>query len=400
MAKKKLEFHMNQYSIGSPQSGEDAAAEVAAPTMPRKAAKRVENIPVLNVMPDEFQPRIQLPQIIAKDFFNFRIDCFEAMRRWIDMAQDNPIYARKLRGLYELGESVDAQGQIKPATGIWREAENGSNYFMLETGERRFWAIVLEAIQKKTPRDEVTISAISESEPNVERQAVENEKVEKLSAVARAREIARLLLSFYGIEPDRKVDNGFCGYHRRVKDYKFKSALYERVQKIMGLDRPAQTQYIQILMLPDAILEEADAFDLPKRELYKATRMDADERDSYLADLFQKIGSDMSEEDMEEFAPARPAVIEGVTVTGEPIQAQRQRRTRQDPSIQAARKIRAALVINYKQVAKTTGAKEAVNTIAQDLFKALEDEKEMKDVASRLETLAAQLRMHLNDSKK
>ena len=48
--------------------------------------------------------------------------------------------------LLKMGLSFEEHGQIKPITGSWVEASDGSYIFQIETGERRFWAACLQPL--------------------------------------------------------------------------------------------------------------------------------------------------------------------------------------------------------------------------------------------------------------
>ena len=106
--------------------------------------ERIERLRPGEMMPDRFQPRRLLPTHIRAPFFNHEIDCYQAAAEWIKFAQQDSGVKAEIDKLLALGGSFDEHGQIKPITGSWTNDERGNFVFLIETGERRFWAACLK----------------------------------------------------------------------------------------------------------------------------------------------------------------------------------------------------------------------------------------------------------------
>lgn len=392
--RQKTRFSLDNYNLASSQV--EGIQEEAAPSAPARETgrrgKRVENIPVTRIVPDPHQPRPQLPFTIAQEFNRGAIDCFEAVARWQKLAQDNPIFRTRLSKLAILEVSVEGLGLIKPATGTWLRSPAGADYFFLETGERRFWAVVLEALRRGETGDQVTLECISQPNPSRRRQAEENEKVEPLTAVGRAREIAGLLLDLTGVTPDPRLNYGPNDYHRQIGKYQFSETVWDEITQVTGLKRSRMTQYLRILDLPDDILELADAYDIPSKFLYEVVRLPYEAARERLVEVVNSYaGSDeqLSHEDILEITHGQREEEAPVDPGAKGVRAYR----KVDPSVRAARRLKGIMVGLVDKTARST--RDPIGSIASSLFIELDDSEQIQQVAGRLEDLARQLRQRL-----
>jgi len=389
MPRQRPRISMDAYDMASPQI-DGFEQPVAAPTSSRRG-KRVESVPVAMVYPDRFQPRPQLPHKIAEEFYGQQIDCFEAMRRWMDGARHDQVMAARLERLQDLEQSVHDTGLIKPATGTWQRTEQGQDFFFLETGERRFWAVVLDAVEQGRRPEEVVLEAISTPEPSRRRQAEENEKSEKLTAVGRAREIAGLLLDFLGIQPNGAKFYGPYEYPRQVSEHRISEDMWDEVGKITGLGRSRMVQILQILKLDDDILDVADAYDIQSKHLYEIARMPYVQAKARLGELVKSVEMERGEE-RDLLTDEKEG--EDREDTPAPISNRPAKYNTASPSLRAARRLKSTMVSLVEKVGRN--AENPISTIATDLFEELEDPEQIAEVADRLESLAVQLRLRLN----
>jgi hypothetical protein len=249
-------------------------AEVETPALPVAAVQpasapaqitRIETLKPSQMMPDRFQPRRLLPMGLRPAFFSGEIDCYQAAAEWLSLARHDGGYRAEVERLLSMGESFDAHGQIKPITGSWVPASNGGYMFVIETGERRFWAACLrtvEAGQKAEPL--LRVEAVDQ--PTRQRQVLENRHAEPPSAVGQACEIAALILNEMNIQPDAGLGDEY-EYFRTARSQRMPVGLWDRIMPIMQLTRPRMVQLLNILQFPTPLLELADRYRLPERVL-------------------------------------------------------------------------------------------------------------------------------------
>jgi len=234
----------------------------AAPPQGRHARKRVTRVPVSQILPDPYQPRPLLPPEIKQDFFTGQLNCFEAARAWLALAEQEPAEAERVQALLHMGATFTEHGQIKPVTGYW---DAQSRRFVLETGERRFWAAVLQAVQQESAA-EPQLEALVVEQPSRARQVLENITAEPPSAVMRAREIAALVLEQMGVLPETG-ESDFAYYRRAAQIKRLPSPVVRHVEDLLGMSRRYIRYYLQILHLPDHLLLLADRYRLSEGAL-------------------------------------------------------------------------------------------------------------------------------------
>jgi hypothetical protein len=217
------------------------------------------------MLPDRFQPRHLLPHPLRGAFFSGQIDCYLAAAKWLALARGERGYQAEVDRLLAMGESFEDHGQIKSITGTWVSTPDGRYIFLIETGERRFWAACLHSVARhieEEPRLRVEVVA----HPTRQRQVLENRHAEAPSAVGQACEIAALILAELDIRPDPGLADEF-EYFRRAQAQRMPEGLWERVTPIMQLTRPRMVQLLNVLKLPTPLLELADRYRLPERVL-------------------------------------------------------------------------------------------------------------------------------------
>jgi hypothetical protein len=248
--------------------------EIASTSLPPATApltpappqvQRIETLKPSQMMPDRFQPRRLLPVILRPAFFAGEMDCYQAASEWLTLAKQDGGYRAEVERLLSMGESFDAHGQIKPITGSWVPASDGSYMFLIETGERRFWAACLRSVEEGR-KTEPLLRVEAVERPTRQRQVLENRHAEPPSAVGQACEIASLILSEMNIQPQAGTADEF-DYFRTARTQRMPVGLWDRIMPIMQLTRPRMVQLLNILQFPTPLLELADRYRLPERVL-------------------------------------------------------------------------------------------------------------------------------------
>ena len=247
-----------------------ASPESAAPLQPEQSApvpvvERIERLKPSQMLPDRFQPRRLVPAHLRAAFFAGKLDCYQVAGEWLALSKNDSGYRAEIERLLAMGGSFESHGQIKPVTGSWESTADGRYVFMIETGERRFWAACLRAVQEGM-REEPLLRVEVVSHPTRQRQVLENRHSEPPSAVGQACEVAALILSELQIAPDPAVTDDY-DYFRQARAQRMPAGLWERIMPVMQLTRPRMVQLLNILHLPTPYLELADRYRLPERVL-------------------------------------------------------------------------------------------------------------------------------------
>ncbi len=229
------------------------------------SVERIERLKPSQMLPDRFQPRRLLPTPLRRDFFSGKSDCYQTAEAWLGLAHTESAYRAELDRLLAMGSSFEEHGQIKPITGTWAPASDGRYIFLIETGERRFWAACLQRAQRHLT-DEPLLRVEVVNRPTRQRQVLENRHAEPPSAVGQACEVASLILAELGIQPDPALNDDF-EYFRQARAQRMPAGLWDRIMPVMQLTRPRMVQLLNILQMPTPLLELADRHRLPERVL-------------------------------------------------------------------------------------------------------------------------------------
>jgi hypothetical protein len=256
-------------------SGEDFGTEVKSAEQGEAdfgVTAAVESIPVDQVFPDVYQSRHPiLPSGIRERFWDGEIDCFQAAREWLEMAKDHPAYQARIDELLHMGQSFQTEGQVNAITGRWAVMEDNRFVFIIETGERRYWATILAAVVEgftEPPR----INVIGYETTSRKRQVLENRHQSPPGAVSQAREIAMLLLDAMGIASPIDRPKDIYDYFRRALTYRVPQEMWDELQAVTGLTDRRMKQVLSLLKLPSYLLDWADVYDLPSRQLREIIR--------------------------------------------------------------------------------------------------------------------------------
>ena len=264
-AQRKRSSAFEDFPASEPQPT-PPAAPVLPPAGPAPVqVERIERLKPSQMLPDRFQPRRLLPAQLREAFFSGKIDCYQAAAEWLSKAQTDAGYQAEVERLLAMGDSFSEHGQIKPITGAWVSLPDGRYIFLIETGERRFWAACLQAVkEKRTEEPLLRVEAISR--PTRQRQVLENRHAELPSAVGQACEVAALILAELNLPPNPAQRDEF-DYFRGARAQRMPAGLWERITPVMQLTRPRMVQLLSILQMPTPLLELADRYRLPERVL-------------------------------------------------------------------------------------------------------------------------------------
>jgi hypothetical protein len=289
---------------GRPTQGESSQPKIPLPLKEElPEVERIERLKPSQMLPDRFQPRHLLPHPLRGAFFSGQIDCYQTAAKWLAMAHSERSYQAEVDRLLAMGESFQDHGQIKAITGAWVSTSDGRYIFLIETGERRFWAACLRTAGGHID-EEPLLRVEVVTHPTRQRQVLENRHAEPPSAVGQACEIAALILAEIDIQPDAGLTDEF-DYFRRAQAQRMPEGLWERVTPIMQLTRPRMVQLLNILKLPTQLLELADRYRLPERVLRPILAAPPEQRERMLR---LSIRDSLTSDEVEDLVmrPAQP----------------------------------------------------------------------------------------------
>jgi len=225
-----------------------------------------------NIYPDFFQSRGGvLPRHITARMQEGKVDQREALADWRKLAVKDEAQKRRYEELVRLKESIRQNGLINP---IHITPSNDGDGYTLLCGERRYWAhwLLNEELEGYN-----RIAATLHGDALRFLQIAENEDVEPLSTVSRARQTALAYLELLDIRPPdgASSDSNYWNFFRRalkpteeLLGTKYRPrGLWKDLGERLGLQRRSITQLLNLLKLPDEGLELADLWNLGLRHL-------------------------------------------------------------------------------------------------------------------------------------
>jgi ParB-like chromosome segregation protein Spo0J len=257
----------------SPISIDGAHAPMSVTDADAPEATVVSEYKLENIIPDFFQSRGGvLPRRITVRLGEGEIDQRKALGDWRKLTTRDEAQKRRYDELVRLKESIRQNGLINPVH-ITRSADGDG--FVLLCGERRYWAYWLlnEELDGYN-----RIPAILHSDSLRFLQIAENEDVEPLSTVSRARQTALAYLELLGIRPPEGPEPEAAHYWSF-----FRNALkpteellgttyrprgfWKDLSERLGLHRTSIIKIMEILQLPDPALDLADLWNVSQRQL-------------------------------------------------------------------------------------------------------------------------------------
>lgn len=176
-----------------------------------------QSLPLTAVRPDPQQPRRLLPRQLARDVARGTLSPMQAMRRWVEVGQDGK--SADLQALRRLADSIARHGLINPISvrpaGEEEETPPGVTHFIV-TGERRYWAHVLlalegRAVQVGESAREATEIRVGVTAPGITiraHQLIENIMREDINALEKARGLWALREELSKVNDSSPVDDG------------------------------------------------------------------------------------------------------------------------------------------------------------------------------------------------
>lgn len=250
---------------------------------------RIKSISIYNILPDPHQPRRALPIELRMDHDVRQMA--EVMGKWLNLAgldvrtlilksideSDYPTLTtplqRALLPIIQLAASIRLSGLANPVTVV----QHGNSYH-LETGERRWMAYhLLEIVE---PGDWEELPARVMDEPDIWRQAAENNARENLNAIGRARQLALLLMDEYsrdGVEFEiLQAFQEDVDFYAQVADgnqFSIPRGMGAQFAAAVGVKHPQQLrEYRDLLRLPAVVWRIADDLDWPQGKLRSLRR--------------------------------------------------------------------------------------------------------------------------------
>ena len=334
-------------------------------------ATRLVYIPLRQVVPDRFQSRVILPPDIKGAFFAGEMDCYQAAQSLMVAADGDAGLRREVDELLLLGQSILSAGQVEPATGSWVQVQRLGARFLLEAGERRFWSLVLSAVQLQL-QEEPKLQAVEQKEVSRFRQVAENIQREDISAVDLAKAIASLILIFQERYPDPNAENEM-DYYRQALDGRLPHGIWPELERIVGFARPHLVRHLQILKLSDELLYLASLYRVEERRLRVIVAAPKhQQRELLLSAIEEKLSSDEIERAVEE-------------------KSKSDKNTRHR-AVQVVYRQMASRVKSLLKFTQQSDFDRNYDRVATELSALMKDPNELDQAAKQLENLAASLR--------
>jgi hypothetical protein len=339
--------------------------------VPTHRATRVVYIPLGQILPDRFQARVILPPEIKGAFFTGEMDCYQAAQALLVAADGDAGLRREVDELLQLGQSILSEGQVEPATGSWVQVQGLGPRFLLEAGERRYWSLVLSAVQLHLP-EEPRLQVVEQRDISRLRQVAENLQREDISAVDLAKAIASLILVFQEKYPDPNAANEMDYYRQALKD-RMPHGLWPELERIVGYARPHLVRHLQILNLSDELLYLASLYRVEERRLRVIV---AAPRQQQRGLLLSALEEQLSSDDLERAVEEKKAGGKNAKVRTSP----------------GVHRQMASRVKSWLKFTQEPGFDRNYDRVATEMSVLIKDPQELELAAKNLENLAASLR--------
>jgi hypothetical protein len=185
---------------------------------------------------------------------------------------------RDLRDLTNLAVTLRSDGQVNPLTIVDR-TEGAMPSYIIETGERRYWAnyIDMEFIPGYQGDSTVPCIILPPGEASVFRQAKENTSRAGLNAIGMARQAALLLLAVHDIHPP--VGMVSHDFYRQALDLDLRGKrefTTDILASMGGIGRKRFSQFKLLMNLSDEAIELADQQSIDEKRLREVLRLPVD----------------------------------------------------------------------------------------------------------------------------
>lgn len=226
-------------------------------------------LPLNAIRPDPQQPRRLLPRELAQAVARGALAPMEAMRRWLQ--SQNGGEAADLQSLRRLADSIARHGLINPISvrplQEDEDAPRGVTHFIV-TGERRYWAHVLLALEGRAIHSGESVREATEIRAGVTspgitvraHQLVENIMREDINAVEKARGLWALRYELSGVRAggvnDSSPASQMAGIGEGVNDSAPHDLVpWSRVSEELGISKRYRIYLTSVLNLCDEAQE-------------------------------------------------------------------------------------------------------------------------------------------------
>lgn len=240
------------------------------------AADAPQLLPIHSIRPDPLQARRVLPPAVRAGFVAGQLDAPAALAAWRALADDDAAEYELLQSqVVTLAVSIRQQELVNPVT----VCPDGQGGYLLETGERRWWAHWwLVSVEQLPTFEMIRAQVVPAASP--ERQAAENLQDSPLTAVQTACQIARLWSHLsrqqdsdhvVAISGDEAAGDDLVGYafYRSAIELSREDTYgkWDVIVDVMGRGKRQLQRQLKILDLADGALGIADRARLTEGQL-------------------------------------------------------------------------------------------------------------------------------------
>ncbi|MDX1687292.1 MAG: ParB/RepB/Spo0J family partition protein [Candidatus Promineifilaceae bacterium] len=284
MAKKKVGLGNLRFNKIDPYGRQVGDAEKEAPAL---------TVHIDAVMPDPGQPRRLLPPDLAEKVHQGEISPSQALRAWMEASEAPdaaPSLVEAVEALRQLASSIERQGLINPITIrplADAEAAPGEVEYLIVTGERRWWAHVLLALEDRPVRegdealapDRIKATVVAPGVAIRAHQLVENLMREDITLLEKARGMVALKEELTALKQD--VAHG--------QQSGRPTATWSEVEEVLSISRPYRVRTLKVLSLCEEAQELVARHNLTERAIRPVTEKLGDYPDLQVVALEQLI---------------------------------------------------------------------------------------------------------------
>ena len=225
-------------------------------------SRPVERFPLESIRPDPGQPRRLLPGDLAEAVNRGEMAPAAAVREWLRRSEADLTLVNDVRELQRLASAVEQHGLINPIT--IRPAETDPGRYLIVTGERRYWAHVLLALERRQVRegevvespDKIKAALVAPGVSIRAHQIVENLMREDINVVEKA----------HGLQALRQElsDDAYRRHSKGEPGVADKSHLvpWKAVEDALDMSRQYRLRIISVLDLSDEAQQLVDRHNL------------------------------------------------------------------------------------------------------------------------------------------
>ncbi len=246
-----------------------------------------ERFPLSVIRPDAEQPRRLLPTDLAQAVHLGQMEPTTAVAEWLKRATTDPTLAQGVRELQRLAAAIERHGLINPIT--IRPSELGDGRYIIVTGERRYWAHVLLALEQRQiqegevvqPPGQIKASLVSPGIAIRAHQIVENLMREDINVVEKAHGLWALRRELsddarysdaHGrhsetAESTESTESTDDAHGRHLQTEKARLVSWKQVEESLDISRQYRARIVAVLDLSHEAQELVDRHNLTERAI-------------------------------------------------------------------------------------------------------------------------------------